>query len=45
MLEISYLPAPTAGVFASLGALALGYPVWALLYVFLGLRVYLYLKR
>jgi len=45
MLEISHLPAPTAGIGASLGALALGHPLWALTYVILGFGVYVYLQR
>lgn len=45
MLEVSHLPAPTAGVLVSLGALALGYPAWALLYCILGLGIYVYLQR
>jgi hypothetical protein len=45
MFELSNLPATSAGVFVSLGALALGYPAWALAYVILAFGVYIYLQR
>lgn len=45
MLEIYDLPAASVGVMASLGALALGYPIWALVYAILGFGVEIYLKR
>jgi hypothetical protein len=45
MLELSNLPATSAGVLVSFGALALGYPAWALAYVILAYGVDIYLKR
>jgi len=45
MLEVSHLPAPTAGVFASVALLGLGYPMWALAFVILSFGVYAYLNR